>query len=154
MIIEELIIIIAIGCDHGGYNLKEALIEHFKKDGIAYKDFGTYSTNSVNFPEYALNVANSVVSNECESGVLCCGTGIGMSMMANKVKGIRAAVLENVFSARYTKMHNNTNIICMGERVIGKGLAIMLFDEWYNAKFEGGKHKLRIDMIKEYEENN
>lgn len=144
---------IAIGCDHGGFNLKEALIQHLKEENIQYKDFGTYSTESVNFPEYALKVANAVASGQCESGVLCCGTGIGMSIMANKVNGIRAAVIDNTYSARYTKMHNNANIICMGERVIGNGLAVMLFDEWYKAQYEGGRHEVRLNMIKEYEES-
>ncbi|QAT39255.1 ribose 5-phosphate isomerase B [Clostridium sp. JN-9] len=144
---------IAIGCDHGGFDLKGAIIQHLKEENIQYKDFGTYSTESVNFPEYALKVANAVASGQCESGVLCCGTGIGMSIMANKVNGIRAAVVDNAYSARYTKMHNNANIICMGERVIGKGLAVMLFDEWYKAKYEGGRHEVRLNMIKEYEES-
>lgn len=145
---------IAIGCDHGGYNLKNALIEHFKKNNIEYIDFGCFSQESVDYPNYALKVCEAIVKGECDCGVLCCGTGIGMSIMANKVKGIRAAVVENAFSARYTKMHNNTNVICMGERVIGSGLATMLFDEWYNAKFEGGRHENRINIIKEYEEKN
>lgn len=144
---------IAIGCDHGGFNLKEAIIQHFKEENIQYKDFGTDSTESVNFPEYALKVANAVASGQCESGVLCCGTGIGMSIMANKVNGIRAAVVDNAYSAKYTKMHNNANIICMGERVIGKGLAVMLFDEWYNAIYQGGRHEARLNMIKKYEES-
>lgn len=144
---------IAIGCDHGGFNLKEAIIQHFKEENIQYKDFGAYSTESVNFPEYALKVANAVASGQCESGVLCCGTGIGMSIMANKVNGIRAAVVDNAYSAKYTKMHNNANIICMGERVIGKGLAVMLFDEWYNAIYQGGRHEARLNMIKKYEES-
>lgn len=144
---------IAIGCDHGGFNLKEAIIQHLKEENIQYKDFGTYSTESVNFPEYALKVANAVASGECESGVLCCGTGIGMSIMANKVNGIRAAVVDNAYSAKYTKMHNNANIICMGERVVGKGLAVMLFDEWYKAIYQGGRHEARLNMIKKYEES-
>lgn len=144
---------IAIGCDHGGFNLKEAVIQHLKEENIEFKDFGTYSTESVDFPEYALKVANAVASGQCESGVLCCGTGIGMSIMANKVNGIRAAVVDNAYSAKYTKMHNNANIICMGERVIGKGLAVMLFDQWYNAEYQGGRHEVRLSMIKKYEES-
>lgn len=142
---------IAIGCDHGGYDLKQALIKHFEDRNIEYKDFGCYSKERVDYPEYALKVCEAVTSKKYDSGVLCCGTGIGMSIFANKVKGIRAALVENVFSARYTKMHNDSNVICMGGRVTGDGLAAMLFDEWYNAKFQGGRHKDRIDMISDYE---
>ena len=143
---------IALGCDHGGYRLKEAIKNHLAAKGIPFKDYGTYSEESVDYPKYALAVAESVKSRECENGILCCGTGVGISMAANKVPGIRAAVVGDCFTAQATKEHNNSNIICLGERVIGEGLALMIVDAWLNAEFIGGKHQIRLDLIKEIEE--
>ncbi|MHC1684422.1 MAG: ribose 5-phosphate isomerase B [Clostridiaceae bacterium] len=142
---------IALGADHGGYELKEAIKKELEQKGIEYKDLGTYSKESIDYPEFALAVAESVASKECDNGIICCGTGIGVSIVANKVPGVRAAVVGDVFSARATKQHNNTNVICLGARVTGEGLALLLVEEWLNAKFEGGRHQNRIDMITEVE---
>ncbi|WP_284679729.1 ribose 5-phosphate isomerase B [Aceticella autotrophica] len=142
---------IALGSDHGGYDLKEVVRKYFDKKGIAYKDFGTFSSESVDYPDFALMVAEAVISGECDRGILICGTGIGISIAANKVPGIRAANCSDVFSAKYAKEHNNANILCMGGRVIGPGLALMIVDEWLNAEFQGGRHQKRLDKIKDIE---
>lgn len=142
---------IALGCDHGGYELKELIKTRLKEKDIECKDYGTYSKESVDYPEYALSVAESVARGECEYGIICCGTGIGVSIVANKVPGIRAALVSDVFSARATKQQNNSNIICLGERVTGKELAWLIVEEWLKAEFEGGRHVRRIEMIKEIE---
>lgn len=144
---------IALGCDHGGINLKNAIIEYLKEKNIEYKDFGTYSTDSVDYPEYALKVAKSVQSKESTLGILCCGTGIGISIAANKVKGIRAAVCTNEFMAEMTRRHNDANIICMGGRVIDEKTAVKLADIFLNTEFEGDRHTKRVNMIKEIEDN-
>lgn len=143
---------ISLGCDHGGYELKKIIKEYFKEKGIEYRDYGTYSEESVDYPKYALEVAESVASGECECGILCCGTGIGVSIAANKVPGVRAATVGDVFSARATKQHNNANVLCLGQRVIGEGLALLIIDEWLNTKFEGGRHQTRIDLVSKIEE--
>lgn len=143
---------ISLGCDHGGYQLKETIKKSFEEKGIEYKDYGTYSKESVDYPQFALAVAESVANGESERGIICCGTGIGVSVVANKVPGIRAAVVGDVFSARATKQHNNTNVLCLGERVIGEGLALIIVDEWLNTEFEGGRHQSRIDLISKIEE--
>lgn len=142
---------IALGCDHGGYKLKESIKKHLEKQGICYKDFGTYSEESVDYPKYALAVAESVKSGECENGILCCGTGVGISIVANKVPGIRAAVVGDCFTAQATKEHNNSNIICLGERVVGEGLALLIVDTWLTANFIGGRHETRLSQIEEIE---
>jgi len=142
---------IALGSDHAGYALKEVIKKYLEEKGIPYKDFGTFSERSVDYPDYALKVAEAVASGECTEGILICGTGIGMSITANKVPGIRAAHVEDVFSARAAKEHNNANILCMGGRVTGPGLAIMMVEEWLNATFQGGRHQKRIDKISEIE---
>lgn len=144
--------LIALGCDHGGYELKEAIKESFVQKGIQYKDYGTYSKESVDYPQFALAVAESVASGKIECGIICCGTGIGVSIVANKVPGVRAAVVGDVFSARATKQHNNTNILCLGARVTGEGLALLIVEEWLNAKFQEGRHQSRIDMIAKIED--
>lgn len=143
--------IIALGADHGGYELKEAIKKYLDEKGIDYKDFGTFSTESVDYPDYALKVAEAVASQECSEGILVCGTGIGMSIAANKVPGIRAAHAEDVFSAKAAKEHNNANILCLGGRITGPGLAIMMVEEWLNSTFQGGRHQRRIDKITEIE---
>ena len=142
---------IAIGADHGGYELKEAVKKYLDEKGIEYKDFGTFSEESVDYPDYALKVAESVASGEFDKGILLCGTGVGISIAANKVPGIRAANVSDAFSARYSKEHNNANVLCMGGRVVGPGLATLLVDEWLNAEFQGGRHQKRLDKIADIE---
>ncbi|MEG6569991.1 ribose 5-phosphate isomerase B [Thermoanaerobacterium thermosaccharolyticum] len=142
---------IAIGSDHGGYELKKAIKKHLDEKGIEYKDFGTFSEESVDYPDFALKVAEAVASGQFEKGILLCGTGVGISIAANKVPGIRAANVSDAFSARYSKEHNNANVLCMGGRVVGPGLAAILVDEWLNAEFQGGRHQKRLDKITEIE---
>ena len=144
---------IAIGADHGGFELKEAVKKHLEERKIEYKDFGTYSGEAVDYPIIAKSVGEAVAKGEFECGILVCGTGIGMSIAANKVKGIRAACCSDTFSARFTKMHNNTNILCFGGRVIGAGLAIDVVDAYLDASFEGCRHEKRVNMIMEIENN-
>ncbi len=144
---------IAIGCDHGGFEHKNAIAEHLRERGFEVNDFGIYENKSVDYPEIALKVANSVKSGENNLGILVCGTGIGMSLAANKVNGIRAAALSDHFSAKYTRLHNNSNILCLGGRVIGIGTAIELADVFVDTEFEGGRHQRRIDMITEIEKS-
>ena len=138
---------IAIGCDHGGFELKCAVIEHLTKKGIEVKDFGCNSTSSVDYPDYAYPVAKAVASGECEKGILICGTGIGMSIAANKQRGIRAAVLSDEFSAEMTRRHNNSNVLCLGGRVIDGEKAIKLARIFVGTEFEGGRHQRRVDML-------
>lgn len=142
---------IAIGCDHGGFEHKNAIAEHLTKLGYEVEDFGIYENVSVDYPKIALKVANSVKNGENELGILVCGTGIGMSLAANKVHGIRAAACSDHFSAKYTRLHNNSNILCLGGRVIGVGTAIELSEIFVRTEFEGGRHQRRIDMITEIE---
>ena len=142
---------IAIGADHGGYLLKEEVKKYLDSKSIEYKDFGTDSEQSVNYAPIAAKVAHCVSDGECENGLLICGTGIGMSVAANKVDGIRAAVCSDYFSAKYTRLHNDANILCMGARVVGAGLAIELFDVFLNTEFEGGRHTARIEEITKIE---
>ncbi len=143
---------IAIGCDHGGLEHKDAIVEHLKGRNFEVQDFGIYEQKSVDYPEIAKKVADSVVSGDNTLGILICGTGIGMSLAANKVKGIRAAVCSEHFSAKYTRLHNNSNILCLGGRVIGIGTALELVDIFVDTEFEGGRHQRRIDMITAIEE--
>ena len=138
---------IAVGCDHGGLDHKNAIAEHLKERGFEITDFGIYENKSVDYPDIALPVAQSVASGEHDLGILVCGTGIGMSLAANKVRGIRAAVCSDHFSARYTRLHNNANILCLGGRVIGIGTALELVDLFVDTAFEGGRHQKRIDKI-------
>ena len=145
---------IAVGCDHGGLEHKNAIAEHLKSEGFEVEDFGIYENKSVDYPEIALKVANSIKNGENELGILVCGTGIGMSLAANKVNGIRAAACSEHFSAKYTRLHTNSNILCLGGRVIGIGTALELCDIFVNTEFEGGRHQRRIDMITEIEKSN
>ena len=138
---------IAIGCDHGGLEHKNAIAEHLRERGFEVEDFGIYEQKPIDYPEIALKVAKSVAEKENELGILVCGTGIGMSLVANKVKGIRAAAVSEHFSAKYTRLHNNSNILCLGGRVIGVGTALELADLFVDTEFEGGRHQKRIDMI-------
>ncbi len=145
--------ILAIACDHGGYELKLEIIEHLKKRGIAYKDFGSDSTASVNYPDYAKPLCKAIQSGECYRGILVCGTGIGMSMAANKHRGIRAACASDHFSVKFTRMHNDANVLCLGGRVVGPGVGIELCDLFIDTEFEGGRHQARVDMIAAIEES-
>ena len=138
---------IALGADHGGFELKEAIKKHLDEIGVEYKDFGTFSTDSIDYTKIAYKACKAVADGECEKAVLCCGTGIGISMAANKVKGIRAACCSDYFSAKYTRLHNDANALCLGGRVVGAGLAIELVDVFLNTEFEGGRHQRRVDQI-------
>lgn len=142
---------IAVGCDHGGFEHKEAIKAHLTERGFEVEDFGIYENVSVDYPDIALKLSKSIVSGQNELGILVCGTGIGMSMAANKVKGIRAAACSDHFSAKYTRLHNNANVLCLGGRVIGVGTALELADLFVDTQFEGGRHQKRIDKITEIE---
>lgn len=142
---------IAIGCDHGGYNLKGDIIKYLESNGLEYKDFGTYSKDSCDYPDYGLKVAEAVANNEYKFGILICGTGIGIGISANKVPGIRAALCSDTFSAHATREHNDANILTLGERTVGPGLAIDIVDTFLNAEFQGDRHQNRIDKISEIE---
>ena len=143
---------IAIGSDHGGYNLKEQIKKYLNEKGVEFKDFGTYTIDSCDYPDYAFKVGQVVATGQFEKGILICGTGIGISIAANKVKGVRAALCTETFSARMSREHNDANILCMGERVVGIGLAVEIVDTWLKAEFAGGRHTIRIDKILEHEE--
>ena len=140
---------IIIGCDHGGLNLKNKVVEHLKEIGYEVEDVGTYTPESVDYPIYAKKVAHAVADGKYEKGIIICGTGIGVSIVANKVKGIRASLCGDTFSAKATRQHNNSNILCMGERVIGAGLALDIVDTWLTTEYEGGRHQRRIDMMED-----
>ena len=139
---------IAIGSDHGGFELKNTLMKHLEQRGFAYKDFGTYSEASCDYPAYGKAVANAVADGECERGILICGTGIGVSITANKVPGIRAALCGDCFSAEATRQHNDANILCMGARVVGEGLALKIADTFLDTPFSNDeRHIRRISQI-------
>nr|WP_173385047.1 ribose 5-phosphate isomerase B [Brachyspira pilosicoli] len=142
---------IAIGSDHVGLEIKKSIIEYLEELGHEVKDFGAYTDERTNYPIYGKKVADAIVSKEYECGVLICGTGIGISLAANKVKGIRAAVCSEPYSAKLSKQHNNSNIIAFGARVVGVDLAKMIVKEWLEAKFEGGRHTERINLLTKIE---
>ena len=137
---------ILIGSDHGGYNLKNEIIKHLKEQGYEVEDFGCYSTESCDYPVIAKEVSKAVLKT-ANKGILVCGTGIGMSIAANRFDGIRASHCTDTFTARMTRMHNDSNILCLGERITGTGLAIDIVDIWLKTDFEGGRHLKRISMI-------
>ncbi len=143
---------IAIGCDHGGFELKEAVRCYLEERQIPYEDFGAYNTDSVDYAPIAAKAARAVAAGQADFGVLVCSTGIGISMAANKVKGIRAALCTNEFCAEMTRRHNNANILCMGGKVIDKETAVKLVDIFLHTEFEGGRHQRRIDQIAQIEE--
>ena len=146
---------VAIGCDHGGINLKPVLIDYLEKHGFEYKDFGCYDNLSTDYNEYALAVANAVAKGECDKGILFCGTGIGMSIVANKVRGIRCGHCHDVFSAKMTRLHNDANVMALGERVVGPGLMVEIVDAFLNTEFSGDiRHARRVSKIVELEEKN
>ena len=138
---------IALGSDHAGLPLKKEIIALLEEMHLPYHDYGTYTEDSCDYAVFAQRAAKAVVSGECERGILCCGTGIGISIAANKHRGIRAACCSDCFSARATRLHNNANVLCMGGRVVGPGLAIQMVDEFLSAAFEGGRHQRRIDKL-------
>ena len=138
---------IAIACDHGAYALKETLKAHLDARGLAYKDFGTYSEASCDYPDFAGPAAEAVAAGECDRGIVLCTTGIGVSITANKVKGIRCALLSDVMSARLTRQHNDTNMMALGAGVVGPMLAMEIVDTWLDTAFEGGRHQRRVDKM-------
>lgn len=141
---------IGLGCDHGGLELKKVVMDYLDSQNIGYKDFGTYTSESCDYPVYGRAVANAVVKGECDKGIIICGTGIGISIAANKIKGIRAALCHDVFSAKATREHNNANILAMGARVIGPGLAIEIVKAFLETEFSNDeRHIRRISMIEE-----
>lgn len=141
---------LALGCDHGGFELMQEVKAHLEKRGFEYKDFGCYSNDSVDYPEYGKKVAHAVADGECELGILICGTGIGISIAANKVKGIRAALCADCFSAAATREHNNANILAMGARTTGPGLALKIVDTFLDTPFSNDeRHIRRIEMIED-----
>lgn len=141
---------IALGCDHGGFPLMKEVIKYLESQGLEYKNFGTYSEESCDYPVFAKDVANSIVTGECQNGILICGTGIGISITANKIKGIRAALCHDCFSAKATREHNNANILAMGARVVGAGLAIEIVKNFLETPFSNDeRHIRRINMIEE-----
>lgn len=142
---------IAIANDHGGVDLKESVIEVIKEFGYEYEDFGSFGHESVNYPEYAQKAADAVASGKCDLGILICGTGIGISIAANKVKGIRAAVCTDPVCARLTRFHNNANMLAMGGRIVGVELAKEIVRAFLSTEFEGGRHQTRIDLITDIE---
>ncbi len=144
---------IAIGSDHAGFPLKEEIRAYLDEKGIAYTDVGCYSPERFDYAVSAQKACDKVVLGECEFAILCCGTGVGISMAANKVKGIRACCCSDYFSAKYTRAHNDANCLCMGARVLGAGLAIEMVDVFLNTEFEGGRHQTRVDQIMAIENN-
>jgi len=138
---------VAIGCDHGGIDLKNTIITVLKDLGYTVDDQGCNSTESVDYPNFARSVSSLVVEGKCECGILICGTGIGMSMAANRIPGIRAALCNEMFAAKMSREHNNANILCLGARVIGPGLAAEIVRTWMTSEFAGGRHQRRIDMF-------
>ena len=145
--------ILGIASDHAGHTLRSSLVHFLRLKGITVQDFGPLDPVRCDYPDFAHMVCSAVQDNQVHAGVLVCGTGIGMSMTANKHIGIRAAVVSDVFSARATKQHNNANIICLGERVVGQGLAEEIVMAWLEATFEGGRHQSRIDKMMAWEQN-
>ena len=143
---------IGLGCDHGGYELKQEIIKYLEEKGLPYKDFGCDSTKSVDYPIYARKVGRAIQNGECDKGILICGTGIGISIAANKMKGIRAALCTDCFSAEATRLHNDANILALGGRVVGPGLAVKIVDTFLNTEFSHEeRHQRRIDLIENEE---
>ena len=142
---------IAIGSDHGGFELKQHIISHLEARNFEIKDCGTYNLDSVDYPDYGKETAESVADGDCDLGIVVCTTGQGIMISANKVKGIRCALLSDVYSAEMTRMHNDTNMIALGGGVVGKGLAVRIVDAWLDAEFEGGRHERRVNKITDIE---
>lgn len=138
---------IAIASDHGGFNLKQIIVEHLTLNNIEVFDFGTNDTTSCDYPIFAKKVAQAVLEKKFERGILVCGTGVGMAISANRYEGIRAVNVSDTYSAKMSRAHNDSNILTLGERVVGKGLALDIVDIWLKTEFEAGRHQRRIDMI-------
>ena len=138
---------IALGADHAGYLLKEAVKEFLTEKEIEFKDYGTFKMDSCDYPEYAFKVGQAVIGDEADLGILICGTGIGMSIAANKMKGVRAAVAQNDKSAQMGRLHNDANILCIGARILEDDVAIKIVETWLNTSFEGGRHQKRLNLI-------
>ena len=138
---------IALASDHGALELKEAIKKHLTERGLEFKDFGTYTAASCDYPDFGAAAAKAVANGECEKGIVCCTTGIGMSIACNKVKGIRCALLHDKMSARLTRAHNNTNMMALGAAVVGTMLALEIVDVWLDTPFDGGRHQRRIDKV-------
>ena len=145
---------ISIGSDHGGYALKQELIAYLQEKGHEVKDFGCHDTSSCDYPDFGEAAARAVASGECERGIIICGTGIGISMAANKVKGVRAALCGDCFSAEMTRKHNDANVLALGARVVGPGLALKIVDTFLENEFEGGRHARRVALLSEIENRN
>ncbi|NLO97308.1 MAG: ribose 5-phosphate isomerase B [Peptococcaceae bacterium] len=144
--------IIALGADHGGFELKEIIKKHLLDRNYEVKDYGTDSAQAVDYPEYGFQVGEAIIKQEADLGILVCGTGIGISIAANKVRGIRAAVCTNCYMAKMAREHNNANILALGARVIGEGLALEIVDAFLNTSFGGERHARRVDLISKYED--
>ena len=138
---------IALGCDHGALALKNAIKENLERRGLEVKDCGTYTEESCDYPDFGAAAAKAVASGECDRGIVCCTTGIGISIAANKVKGIRCALLSDLMSARLTRQHNDTNMMALGAGVVGEKLALEIVDTWLDTAFEGGRHQRRVDKL-------
>ena len=143
---------IALACDHGGFRLKEVIKSYLEELGIEYIDYGTYSEESVDYPDFAYRAAKGIVNGEAERGIFICGTGIGISIAANKVGGIRAALCYNVYAAEMSRRHNDSNVLCLGGRVLGDELAKRIVKTWLETPFDGGRHERRVKKISEIEE--
>ncbi len=137
----------AIGSDHGGYALKQEIMKHLSERGIAYRDYGTYSEESCDYPDYGEAVGRAVASGECERGIVVCGTGIGISIAANKVRGVRCALCGDCFSAQMAREHNDANVLALGARVLGAGLALKIVDTFLDSSFAGGRHERRVAKL-------
>lgn len=142
---------IGIGSDHGGYELKQHIMAYLEKEEIEFIDYGTYSEESVDYPEYGEKVGQAVMAGEVDQGIVICGTGIGISLAANKVKGIRCALCGDMYSARMSREHNNANVLALGGRVLGKDLALEIVNIWLKTDFAGGRHERRVNKINEIE---
>lgn len=142
---------VALGSDHRGYELKEAILKHLEAQGLEVQDLGTHSTDSVDYPKYGFAVGNAIIKGEADLGIAICGTGQGIAMAANKISGIRAAVCSETFSARMAREHNNANVLTLGGRVIGVGLALDIVDIFLKTKFAGGRHARRVNLISDIE---
>ena len=143
---------IAVGSDHGGFLLKGEIMKHLKEKGIDFVDFGCFTTESVDYPDIGQAVGEAVARGEYDKGIICCGTGIGISISANKIPGVRAALCGDCFSAKASREHNGSNVLALGERVIGPGLAKMIVDIWLSSEFQGGRHGRRVEKIAKIEE--
>ncbi len=142
---------IALACDHGGLNLKNAVIEYLKENGYDFVDYGTNSTDSCDYPDFALPAAEAVAEKKCDRGIIICSTGIGVSIVANKVPGVRCAHCHDSYCAEFTRRHNDANVLALGEKVVGTGYALKIVETFLNTQFEGGRHQRRVDKITEIE---